>query len=748
MRHTFATALLAAAALSQEPQQPPPLTEEQVALFALLDEFDPLDTSKLPFVRYEAGFGEPGFFPRYGFLLQEAAHGFTIRGATTCQKVQILFSKGSQPWFIGSFKAAEFGELESELMADRDKEFRLVPLETDAIVLARAYARRGQLADVHRLWAALPSLSNSKHEANKSRVADFLIEYLNHEFVDPKVSWQDLLAHHDLWLARFGGLNSSNDKHVQRNRGGIAEVLAMKEERSKRMGGSTTPADLVFDLHDEFWLPEEQLRMNEDSLPCAEAPTRDGDTPLQRVKKAGLACVPDLIAALDDTSLTRCIRGSTRWRVTTPVAQFGDAARIALAEIAGFRPEGDHGSQTWHAWLEQVKASSIEAVRDARIDRLDRSAIEHAIRDRPESLARILKALRASTDAEQKHWVTFDLRRALGNPLPPPLLDYLAEAYTKGSHGSYGAEDARVLLEHGRHDIVPTVASDWLSAVRDPAPSRAVNLTDAARFLVETEQAAAWSVLAEGCAHDKGRSSLAWALAHEPTETLRNIASGPSGSTLRRCLTLLSEDESIVARRHALRFPGNDYQLHAATIADIAAATLAKCWPDEHRFDPSRTGSIRQMQRRDPRLYAEGEPAIREPALPPNLVTSVTFDAATAALPANTLTELESLEGQELTLDGLRETTAAVARIARGRLVVVDCERPGLGDGMAVRVTLLNEEPVALWGMATGDSTSRWAWTVTIGGKGERGVMDDAVREALASPAATGVELTFAMRID
>lgn len=745
--------LLAALTTSLVAQEPDakPLTEDQRALFALLDEFDPLDTSELPFVRFEIDHGtskDGG----WGFLIARDELGFRVRTVPYGQRVCITFQRHADAVFHGSFVPATLADVEAWMLA-RKEEFALFgSIAADWLVVARAYARRGAVADVHRLWTSIPALHGNSREHLRDAIARAAIEWLNEDFVDPSVSWQQLAARHDLWLARFGGKDTELDQHVQRNRAGIGEVLAAKAERTKRRtNGPPTPADLVFDLHDEFWLPPPNRG---ESLVCSQLPPRDGDTPLRRVKNAGLACVPDLIAALDDGSLTRSVHGSAHWMVTIPVGRFGDAADAALLIIAGYRPDGTDRAKAWNEWYELARSTSAEAVRQLRVDELHPDAVRRYLEEDGARLPRVLKAIAACKDGARRRGGVQAAIASIGRPLPTELLDELTHLVAAETDGQEQVWMAKLLVEHGRDGVVDVVAKSWLAAAAESANEPHTHAQSQAAFLME-HGPSAWTSLEKGCAHPRGRASLARVLAHKMQEC-RALARGPIEPHLLRCLTLLRDDESIFARGFVISFGDREYQLQIATIADIAAARMAECWPDEHHFDPTRTTSVRRSARHAARFHHDPEPPRRDPPVAPNLVTRVTIDASGDALSAEATASLRSLEQRELTEERLEAKVRTVARTTKDKTIVVDCERTGLGDGTRIHVSLSDADPSALCTGRIHDGYGTRAWQMTIAGATwKQPSFDDfgvsvfglrTLADAFTAPATSGVELRYVMR--
>jgi len=321
------------------------------------------------------------------------------------------------------------------------------------------------------------------------------------------------------------------------------------------------------------------------------------------------------------------------------------------------------------------------------------------------------------------------------------LLDRLTRvtAVERNEHDQVAA--ARILLDHGRRDAVDYVASTWLAVVRDLTPRSRNGEETLAEFLM-TQGPAAWEALKEGCRHPAGRQAFASLVVSRVD--CRAIAKGPVEPHLLQCLSALREDESVFA--HALRLPLRDreYQLQIATIADIAAARMAECWPDEHHFDPKQTSSVRRAQRQNARAGGGMVQARRDPPLPPNLVTKVTFDAALVELPDKLTMKLRELHGRELSVEALHDAALWMVIGTSDRGLALLCERTGLGDGTTIRV-----EPLEPGATVFGIEEDGRRWLVTTDGSLESANSDDSepspmadVERALQRPATTPVEIT------
>jgi hypothetical protein len=172
--------VLTPAPAGQERTRREPITSEQSEVFALLDKFDSLDTSKHPFIQITWSRRDHGGLwkrrHRYGFLLGARGRQFRARfvelGKATLDFPQpdedascrVTFKPFSLAAFARGFVAERSAKLEYiEKHPERPVEnwFHLsqsnpAPPEIVLLLVARACARRGLTADMNAVWNALP----------------------------------------------------------------------------------------------------------------------------------------------------------------------------------------------------------------------------------------------------------------------------------------------------------------------------------------------------------------------------------------------------------------------------------------------------------------------------------------------------------------------------------------------------------------------------------------------------------------
>lgn len=753
LRLVFAAAAIAAP-LHARPQDPSQLIEDQRAVFALLDALDPFDTSPFPIVQCTIRIGDAPPVVVFGFLIEEDAEHFVVRDASlVVHDVARTFRNDAAHGSHTASNERALADAASEVMyggeesvSSDGQEFHfpnkdVVPL----FVVARDQARRGNLAEVHRIWGLLTDHRRApldKQGRPTAELALFFHERLLDALVDPRVSWEQLLAMHTAYITTL-----PDDFYARETRERNAKITGLLQERNRRAGARgahPTIEDLVFDLHDE----------------CADQTFFNGfraDGPASKVVAAGLDAVPALIAVLDDhQGLTRCREQDLlHGRYWFP--SMADLAERVLGEIAGWRPEGKDRKDAWRRWLADAQVSSRAAILEQRARALEPAAVATYASRHPERLERILDAIRASADGQRRHDATAALLRALDRPLPDAVLQFLADelaidpagplppeaANTSPAVRRWLREAAAALAAQNGTNAVAVAAKRWLDGVHDPA--REIDADDTAagaRFLLQhLDDAAAADALTTGSSSPRGRCSLALALAAMPHARRSAIGTSPAGAAFRALLVRLIGDESIVTVGRSIGNGTKTAMLNTVAIADVAESTLASCWPAEFAFDPTKTASVRRRHRREPNAPL----AQRDPALPANLVTSVTIHHSLLALPDESPRKLRALEGRELWADELHDAVVWTDLGAKDRRIAILVERTGLGDGTTIRV-----EPLDRGTSFSRSDVDGRGWVVTANGERESPAgslthepspIDD-VRQALRRPATTGVEIT------
>jgi len=384
----------------------PALTDDQRAVFALLDEFDSLDTSKLPFVVVVSTY-EGRRWERFGFLESSDARQFRVRYVDldrdtlevrkeTAGRVGQSFEPCDLRVAVGKAVARAKNRAENPHGLDYYMSpSQPMPPVVWMLFLARACARVGRVAEVNALWEALPEAYRSRERLTGRYGAHELGTALDHrlalDFNDPKLSWADLLARHEKWLELFA--SHYWQENVVKRRDDIASHLQVLRRREQLpRPGSPSPADLVFALHDEFHADLSNLYRDASEVACPE-PARQGMRPTDRLLELDLEAVPALIDALSDQGPTRTVLYSSRHGGHFSVETVSALAECTLIEIAGGRPEG-RGDVGWREWYARARKDGIRTLAEEGVASLDPTAIRMFLRRWPKDIDLVLIAMR------------------------------------------------------------------------------------------------------------------------------------------------------------------------------------------------------------------------------------------------------------------------------------------------------------------------------------------------------------------
>ena len=682
-----ARCLLTATFLATCPaQQPSPLTPEQREVFELFDEFDPLDTSRLPFVRVVTT-RDGREWENFGFLQGASGPQLQVRYLDLGRGLHVAHKerRGEPGIAVAPYdmheavrRAVDAAHRRVAGLYDGFWDGSRVFWSMGDLLLARACAQRGLDHDLQQLWEVLPPELQSRVSLTQGKggLAAELAWRLALDFTDPEYSWQDLLRRHDVWLATFP--NSVYRGLVTEQRDGIAAVLAAKAQRSGAAPGvAPSLADRVFALRDEFY--EDLHSWDSSSVAPPGPPPTTGSTPAEQLVALGLAAVPALIDALDDHDLTRCVVDGGRMRGNYEVQTVGRVAAQVLVEIAGVRVPSPQLKANWQEWFAKAQKVGARRIAEERIAARDFTAVHAFLHRWPDGLETVLPALRAA-----RHTPTYlleDLWQAAGKR-SGRVSGLCRQWLLDTGDWRLRLEIADSMLAHGDRDGVQTVLDTWWR--RNGRPQHAM-----LSWLVDAADAHVWRTIEDACALPVVRASLAGVVAESPARRLRDPLTADAGDALpvlRRCLLLLLDDDASLDDWRTVVQQGRRVALFAPTVADVAAAALNELWPDEFAFDAKRTASERRRQI----LSLRGTPAVRpaNSVLPPDQVRAVEIDDPGAVLPATVRERLCALRGQTMTASLLFDHLVAAVAAASGHDVRLVCERPGDGSGTVVRFAL------------------------------------------------------------
>lgn len=751
-------------------------------MFALLDEFDSIDTSKLPFVRVVRTEGN-NRWERDGFLEETDGKRFRVRYLDLGRDV-LEFTK-EDFWRPGiAFEPADMRDAVARAIADAKdrRENGYIQPVAELLLLARACARRGMHGEVDALWEQIGSVA----EGCRNELGWYLGRRLDLEIADPRLTWTDLLARHEKWLELFannqGAVREFADdfqESVRERRDAIASLLESKRARDKaRAGREASPADLVFDLHDEFHLDAGPVINARSVEPPEPAPT-DGSRPVDRLLALDLAAVPSLIEALGDKSPTRCLVAGSKGELF--VQSLGDLAELVLIDIAGTRlaRPGDDVAAAWREWLARTTKEGPRKQLEEGVAMLDGKAISVFLRRWPRDLDTVIAAMNRAGPDKVRAWLFDVLFEAPGLRTDNRVTALCIAFARESSLWETRLHLAHLLFKQGNPGGVAPVLATWQRLLResrlgDPDCDPHGYML---QFLVQSGDLATWRAIAETCSNPEARLSLARQFLRMPWRAMQARVRAPElqevESQVLGCLLHLLGDDARLGYGVQFQHAGRSVSLHEASCADIAACVLAANWPKEYAFDAARTASERRRQIQALRNATPHHPprpataagAEEQAGLRANRVERVSIEASAAGLEAAAQERIRTMHGKTLTATSLIELMKATAASAKGNGVVCRCERSGRGDGTSLSVAFLPPTN-DLMQFSSADGGCSIRLLVTAGGVelgDENGgfssrmldrVEDQhygkfcrAIEKALRSDASTGVEILFAVRL-
>jgi hypothetical protein len=747
--------------------------------FAVLDRFDDVDTSKLPFIKVATGRSVADFEGRrqntyrHGFLVHADGKHFRVRYVDWETAVLVNTPVGTAEQERVGFAPADLREFAAATAAalgarhDRADGFRRSPgtpwrPTSFALLVMRACARGEHWREGRLLEEAVLDAAPAVRDGSRSLASLLEIDLEQHlirEFADPSRSWRDLLDHHEAWLEAY-----PRDDRVEARRQGLLAAIA---DAKARAGGASTErmnaavrdlADAFLHVEAGFW---DTMAMSLYSLP----PDR-GVGPIDRVSAFGLQVVPRLIATLDDPSLTRSVCSSSRFGGILSVRTLGELADQALQELAGFDACERDPKRDWHDWFERATRDGVrKCLADAMCD-CDRGseAARSYLRRWPDDLDTVIDATRARPCRSTLLDV---LVGSAPHARDARIVRLLEEQIGVGSEAQR-IETARRLLAWDNPSGVMFLWQETRG--RLPASSQLLSL------LLESGLAECWqSLLAPmdgatraGLIRVLQTTTIAELLAHVPNqERERRLA------LLRRCLLEILQDDTPCGEQVVLGHGQKRVCIHRLSRADVAAWVLAANWSDEFQFDGARTSSARRAQIAAMRQASTAAPVAKrlpegQPHRAPqaaravefaNTVRTVQLDSSAAALPAALQARIRLMGQRELDSRTLLEILIATAGAdaSEGKFAVLDVERTVPGDGTSITCSLLPagaefaEASYRLTATAGGrevEATGRrdaWATLRRID-DGARDFRLSAIDRALSTPAMTSLEVRLKLQ--
>ncbi len=664
---------------SVRPQDAQDLPREKA--YALLDRFDPLDTTELPFGRVSRGLtvisgdAPPRTIFESCFLLRKDSESFTFRTLGGMRRTYSEAPSGPESVVRIAFEpldlAAYARELAERLTAAKSRGEELAHYVTqespmspraEALILARACARRGVPAEERALWdAAGPPF----------RAMEDLFEWLRHrlaiDFADPRLPRSVLLQRHRLWLDEspfYGWRREGIDARTR-----ILERMVAEESSAGNAPtpSADTPKDeraraLVRALQEET-LPLDLWRAGAYELVQFEAAPPEEDRACTKLRDLGLEAVPALIDALSDDRFSRCVVYSSRHGGGFSVIQVDTLAEEILREISGvwFSGRREGGTQAaWRGWWESLSRTGEEQTLAEIAGRGDEASVDAARRLLARWPGRVEDVLAAVRRAETP-WLRRDLVAVVLPVTNERVTEFLLQEVETGPFVEARVVAARGLLDRGRREGLARCIAEWATA-GDPKESAAPD--ERTRFLLGSGDLEVLRSVARDLMQRSPpvREAVAKALLFESLETLLARAAPAVRADVERViegiLVQLLDDRQRLSGSYGFPFLEGYVQLVDPRASDFAGCALASHWPDRYAFDPRAPTRARDrglLEMKNAWRVAEGSP----PIAPPELPELPSLDAAQARL----LDRLVSGESGDPVADLGRLETAGLAAL-------------------------------------------------------------------------------------
>lgn len=627
--------LILATVLLSPPDRQDDLTAEEKKTFALIDRFDSLDTSKLPFVRAATGSwikyddDPPMNRYRYGFLLSDGEKEFTARYLSLI-KVTLTKTPAGKPEHerVGTNAvdmAAHARDYARRVAAGGGEPYKLdyymrpdatMTPRAEALLLARALQRRGLTAEVHALWKASEPRSDADYELGKGFAYGLTLD-----FTDPALTRETILANHRKWLDAYPGhyFHKFVKKKVE-----ILERMVEEDRvgREKAPGGETAQErevlDLIFALRDErrpvkYWWSDGHY------VPAKAPEPEEGSRPSVRLAMLGTRAAPALVEAVGDETFTRTVWYSSRHGGGLRLITVGSFAERILEEVSGLRFYGrtEERKARWQNWWKGISEKGEEGMLAELAARGDHSSGEAAKRLLGRWPKRVPDVIAGARKARNRG-VRKELVGIVAGQKGEKVTEFLLEELEKGPYVPARVDAALALLDRGRQEGLVHFKKEWRTAAapkekRQPGVPKAVADFDFSIAQGNARQAMARFLLASGdpeAVRIVGKDLLRFP-SRVRYAILESLRYGELADFLKRAapkkqaeiekelegiLVLLLDDSHRHGGSFGVSAPGGSATLRDPTTADLAATTLFSWWPDRYSFDPRGPSRLRERR--------------------------------------------------------------------------------------------------------------------------------------------------------
>jgi hypothetical protein len=475
----------------------------------------------------------------------------------------------------------------------------------EAMLLARAAARRGHFDEVNILWNAKGSTKEAREH-----LACGIFNKLMIDVADPAITWERQLELHQLWLESFPGTSYFRRVTAQ------SKILESMTREGVVAESKPTQQKTRRELQIEGWVQS----LRDESVHCEEllwvadgqfigSPMRNGRTlgpASQQLLRAGSSAAGALIDAVDNETLTHCVWYSSRHGGGIHALSVGELADALLHKITGLQMYGSTRERKakWQEWWKIVRErGEEEALVAIVLNPATRSqeSLDKLLTRFPNRISDACAAVRNETN----RGVRVGLLQIVDERAGAQGIPFLIEEIANGPYLHGRIEAARLLLKRGDDRGLDSFVKKWQSGsgfeeTPDPNYPGSADSSisdgneDAAEALLDlvltSNRADAIAALAPGFMKRPERFRKAFLFAierhgREAIDAANNTAKKTIEDCLQSMLVDLLDDTNVHFAEEDLIVDGKYARQKTVRAADRAARMLHELFPSVYPYE-------------------------------------------------------------------------------------------------------------------------------------------------------------------
>lgn len=580
-------------AAAQESQ--PAVTPQRHPLLKVVEQFDPLDTSKLQLVRVHQLHGT-WRSNRLGWVVAKDGAKHDIRYLDLGRESLLAGRRVRIENITIADASTELRTAIREMTGARSRRSHYTTEQTPlhprtlALLLARACELRGLHEAKDELLQVL--FKDTKRHAADLRVRNTI------DTSDPAISWETLQQRSQLLDISF----PKTERQLLRP---VVDPWAKAIEATQ-----AGPDDVERILVNDPWIESTYMFDAGHSTPTAPKPAGK-DRAYNRLLARGLAVVPELIALLDDLdgpTISRSLTYSSRHGGHFWSNSVADQASAALREITGAHPRNSHlpgqRRNAWQQWYDEHKDRTLRDIFEERIrNHLRHNDVESYVSRWPDGASKVLDAIAAWPHRRVPSGAVLALLENEQTRALPKVQDLSVAMVNEITPSHWRVPFAIAMFEAKVPGAMDAIRRAWTD--RNLFELKPANhLDDAAqnlRMLMLHGNADDWKLLQDSNEHDTVMQRSALVLLSEPDLLAKAGLGDPARKEVfeaaRPALWRMLRDTAPRFDRSVIETPDGPAVAAELACADAAAFALAEAMP-QITYRPVRERAERHLQLR------------------------------------------------------------------------------------------------------------------------------------------------------